>query len=336
LDSRLNTYMKLSDRRIVTQPETNELNRNANGGTELTTRKLFELLGPEQLDGVQIISSRVRHLEPGKKKIYFLHDLPEDPEASHLREAASRARFDKLVFVSNWQYQQYRNVLNIPYSKDHVVIENGVDTFEPVQKADPRTNPIQLIYTPTPHRGLELLVPAFEALAEELDYIELHVYSSFELYGWPERDAQYQKLFERCKSHPKIHYHGSQPNSVVREAYQRAHAFVYPSIWTETSCRCLIESMMSGCDSIHPNFGALPETSGGTTIMYSGTTDHATHAEIFASVLRTYVKELRETDIWDNPNYQLLRQMNQAMASRRFNWRRIIRLWELLLKEVKS
>ena len=79
----------------------NEMNKNANGGTEITTRQLFNLLDPSDLEGVQIISSRVRELDPDKLRIYHLHDLPNDPEASHLREAASRDRFDRIVFSSS-------------------------------------------------------------------------------------------------------------------------------------------------------------------------------------------------------------------------------------------
>ena len=86
----------------------NEMNKNANGGTEITTRQLFNLLDPTDLDGVHIISSRVRDLDPDKLRIYHLHDLPNDPEAAHLREAASRDRFDRIVFSSNWQYQQFQ------------------------------------------------------------------------------------------------------------------------------------------------------------------------------------------------------------------------------------
>ena len=65
--------------------ELNELNKNANGGTELVARGLLERLKPETKEGVQIINSRVRDIDPNKVVIYHLHDLPQDPEASHLK-----------------------------------------------------------------------------------------------------------------------------------------------------------------------------------------------------------------------------------------------------------
>lgn len=316
--------------------DTNELNKNANGGTELVTRELFDLLEPEDLDGIQIISSRVRALDPDKLRIYHLHDLPMDPEASHLKDAVSRDRFDRLVFVSNWQYQQYQTELGLPYTRQSRVIENGVTPIDWVEKTNPRTNPIRLIYTPTPHRGLEILVPVFEHLATLFDFIELDVYSSFKLYGWEQRDTQYQELFDRCKQNPRIRYHGTQPQEVVRKAYQDAHIFAYPSIWPETSCRCLIESMMAGCICVHPNLAALPDTSGSLTNMYDGTTDKQQHAQIFAENLARVIYALRNTDMWESSEFVRQRQITRAYANGRFGWPSVVQRWKLMIQELKA
>ena len=314
----------------------NELNRNANGGTELITRRLYDLLDPQDLDKIQIITSRVRELEPDKIRIYHLHDLPEDPEASHLKDAASRDRFDRLVFVSNWQYQQYQSVLGVPLSQQSCVIENGVDPIPFVAKADPQTSPIKLIYTSTPHRGLEILVPVFEALAEVYKNIELHVYSSFEIYGWPERDAPYQALFERCRQHPQIHYHGFQPQDVVRKAYQEAHIFAYPSIWPETSCRCLIEAMMAGCICVHPNYAALPDTAGGLTDWYQMDLDRTVHAQTFYVKLAQIIHALQNTPVWQSDGLTHRRGLTHAVATMRFGWPNVIRQWQSLVEELKT
>lgn len=314
----------------------NELNKNANGGTEITTRQLFNLFAPEELDGVQIISSRVRELDPDKLKIYHLHDLPNDPEASHLRDQASRNRFDRIVFSSNWQYQQFRTELNLPYSLQMRVIETGVEPISFVEKSDPRTSPIRLIYTPTPHRGLEILVPAFEHLATIFDFIELDVYSSFNLYGWADRDKPFEALFDRCKSHPKIRYHGTVDQETVRKAYQDAHIFVYPSIWPETSCRCLIEAMMAGCICVHPNYAALPDTSSGMTDWYDGDGDHNTHARVLVEHLAQIINALRTTDVWTSAGLLHRRQLTHTIATTRFGWPHVIRKWKNLIAELKN
>ena len=317
-------------------PEVNELNANANGGTELTVRGLYAHLSPEELEGIQIIPSRVRTLDPDKIRIYHLHDLPNDPEAAHLSDPASRERFDRLVFVSNWQYQQYQTLLGVPYSSHSCVIENGVEPLKMGQKDDPRTNPIRIIYTPTPHRGLEILVPVFEQLAMEFDFIELDVFSSFSLYGWPERDVPYQPLFDRCEQHPRIRYHGTRSQDVVRAAYQKAHIFAYPSIWPETSCRCLIEAMMAGCMCIHPNYGALPDTSAGLTHMYDGASNLQEHQQIFTESLRSAILMLRSPWLWDSDGFHQMNETMSTYANHRFGWPIIAERWRYMLRDVRS
>jgi len=313
--------------------EFNELNQDSQGGTELTTRALFNRLTREELEGVQIISSRVRELHDDKIKIYHLHDLAMDPECKHLKEKDSRARFDKLVFSSNWQYQHYRDFLGVPYSAQSCVIETGIDPipFDPVEKNKKDT--IRLIYTSTPHRGLEILVPVFMSLCKKYDNIELDVYSSFGIYGpkWEQRDAQFESLFKACRDHPKINYYGWQPNEVVREAYQKAHIFAYPCIWPETSCRSLIEAMSAGCVAVHPNFSALTDTSAGLTVQYDGDhTDPNMHANIFAHNLMYTIENVMNNDMTNMLGFI------KAYTDNRFGWDKISLRWKALINSLKA
>lgn len=307
--------------------QTNELNKNSNGGTELTTRRLYDFLDPEDLEGVQIITSRVRDLEEGKKRILHLHDLPGDPESLHLADENLRNRFDKIVFSSHWQYQQFRDQLGVPYDSRCVVIETGID---PLQFREKPKDKIRLIYTSTPHRGLELLVPVFMELAKHHNDIHLDVYSSFGIYGWEERDKPYEPLFGAIKEHPQMTYHGWQPNDVVRAAYEDAHIFAYPCIWQETSCRSLIEAMSAGCLSVHPNYSALPETSGGLTHMYNGTDNRLEHMHIFANALHNAIINFRHDDWSDGLRYI------KSYADAKHSWQGIGVKWKQLLREVKN
>ena len=102
-----------------------------------------------------------------------------------------------------------------------------------------------LIYHTTPHRGLEVLVPVIDFLANKGKKIHLDVYSSFKMYGWENRDEPYQKVFDKIKAHDNMTYHGYQPNDVIRKALKKAHMFSYPNIWPETSCIAMIEAMLS-------------------------------------------------------------------------------------------
>lgn len=258
--------------------ERNELNKNARGGTELIAERIEKLVDPSLLSKVQIIHTRVRDLDENKKKILVIHDLPGDPEVEHLKEGGWK-KFDKIVFVSNWQKELFRLIYQIEFSRC-TIIENAIDPINGNASAKPNDE-INLIYFSTPHRGLDLLYTTFDALCEEYDNLKLKVFSSFDLYGWEDRDKQFEVLFEKLKDHPKIEYSKSVTNERIREELENSHIFAYPSTWMETSCLCLIEAMSAGCACVHSSLAALPETSKGLTEMYDFTEVRQDHVNIF-------------------------------------------------------
>jgi len=281
-----------------------ELSRNAMGGTELQGKALYDHLGQEFLEPFQIIPSRVRKIEEGKIPILWLHDLPGDPESEHLKDEKSRERFKGMVFVSNWQMQMYNMQLGVPYAGNNMVLQNAIEPFTPHDKPDDGI--IRLIYHTTPHRGLGILVPVFEKICEQFDNVELDVYSSFSIYGWPERDAHFEPLFDRIKAHPKMHYHGAVPNAEVRKALQKAHIFAYPSIWPETSCIAAIEALAAGCITVCPNYAALPETTANFAWMYQFSETAHEHANRFANVLVGAIQAVasKNENLKQNLNHQ--------------------------------
>ena len=267
--------------------EVNELNKNARGGTELMQERLHGSIPAELLNKFQIIPSRVRELDPDKKKILWLHDLPHDPESEHLKDPELRKRFSKIVAVSDWQMQMYNIISGVPYAESFV-IKNAIDPI-PVEKKE-YNGTVNLIYHTTPHRGLEILIPVFEELSRIHDNIHLDVYSSFSIYGWEERDRQYQQLFDRCRAHPKITYHGAVPNEEIRQALVKSHIFAYPSIWPETSCLAAIEAMSAMNLVVCPNFAALAETCSNFAMMYQFNENKNLHAVQFAHTLDIAIK----------------------------------------------
>lgn len=262
--------------------EENEISKNANGGTEISKRTLSKYINEELSSHFQVIPSRVRELNQSKIRIYWQHDLPEDPEISHLKDSYSRDRFHKFVFVSNWQLQEYITKLNFPQDEKVTVIENPIEPFEHVEKINDKIN---LVYFSTPQRGLNILVPVFKELCSKYPNAHLHVFSSFKLYGWEEPDKQFFSLFKEIEEHPQMTYYGSVSQAELRERLKTMHILAFPSIWKETSCRVLIESMSAGLMCVHPNYGALPETSGGLTTMYQYHDDYTSHANVFAKYL---------------------------------------------------
>jgi UDP-glucose:(glucosyl)LPS alpha-1,2-glucosyltransferase len=242
------------------------LTLNANGGTEQMRSRLLKNVESELLSKVAIHFSRPTELFDDVPNILYCHDLAEDSAVSMLREDAYD--FDYYVFVSYWQRNEFINRFNLPYSKC-IVIHNAIET-EYDYDLDKPTDKIRFIYHTTPHRGLQLAYATFNALCKFHDNIHFDVYSSFSIYGWEERDKPYVDLFEKIKQHPNMTYHGAKSNADVLEGLRKAHVFLYPSIWKETSCIALIEAMNSGCLCVYPSYGALNETGSlnGNALMY--------------------------------------------------------------------
>ncbi len=296
------------------------------GGTEQMVAGLRQRMPADLLEQFNIICSRVReeNIDPNKKNILWLHDTWDDPESQHLKDAKSLDRFEKLVFVSHYQQSTYNLGLGVPYDKG-IVLQNAIVPIEAHQKPKGTVN---LIYHTTPHRGLELLVPVVEALANYgLDF-HLDVYSSFKIYGWEQRDQPYQELFERIKRHGHMTYHGFQPNSVIREALKKAHVYAYPSIWPETSGISVIEAMSAGCNVICPTLAALPETCANFGVMYPWNENNNKHANMFAGILAMVIK-----DYWADFNQERL-GLQKMYFDHYYNWDNRANQWRDFLSSM--
>lgn len=316
--------------------EVNEISAKARGGTELMMERLANSFPSEYLDKFQIIPSRVGKLDESKYRIYWCHDLAEDPATNHLANGGWQ-RFHKIVFVSYWQRDSYIRRYQIPYSKT-VVIQNaivpidGVDVEEKICSFKTK----KIIYHTTPHRGLEILVPVFEKLHQKWgNKIELDVYSSFKIYNWDERDEPYKPLFEKIQNHPAMNYYGYQPNDVVREALKEAVIFAYPSIWQETSCIALMEAMSAGCICVHPDYAALPETAANLTAMYNYHENPSNHAGALYGMLDTIIDALNKENNHEVVKSIITKQKTQlGYANMYYNWDLRKLQWDVLFQNV--
>lgn len=310
----------------------NETNKDSMGGTEQMTLELSERIDKELLQDFQIISSRVRgELDESKIRLFWAHDLPGDPESDFLKDKNNHDKFHKFVFVSNWQMQRYIDAYGIPWSKS-VVLQNAIDPLRESNMQD--LEKINLIYFSTPHRGLNILVPVFEKLCEKYDNLHLNVYSSFDLYGWKQRDEQYKELFDRINAHDKMTNHGSVEKVKIREAVSNSHIFAYPSIWAETSCLCLMEAMSAGLACVHSNYAALPETAANWTNMYQMNEHLEQHAGVFYHVLESTIIQLLNENT--RPMVASKLKSQKSYADVFYNWNARSHEWTALLTSLKN
>lgn len=303
-----------------------DMNSNARGGTELLAERMVRDINSDLLKECQIVFSRLTFpLEADKIRLYYCHDLPGDPAAKHLENGGWK-KFHRIIFVSHWQMNGFINMYGIAPSHCQVML-NSIEPIHPHEKK--KEGPIRLGYWSTPHRGLEILVPVFEQLSKDHD-IELDVYSSFDLYGWPERDEQYQALFQRCKDHEKINYHGAVSNEQLREGLKDIDILAYPSIWMETSCLTLMEAMSAGCIAVHSNLGALFETAANWTVMYQYREDPNEHAAAFMHSLNFAIENVRSEEL------QKMAVDQKRYADVFYNWEHRRTQWEMLISSFRG
>lgn len=314
----------------------NELNATAMGGSELMYMRLEKYADPDRLSHTQVILSRFRGFDESKARhILWCHDLAGDPESHKVfSDPAILQRLDYIVFVSKWQMDSfiamYSSLRTDAINDKCVVICNCIEpitdrTLVPKDK-------LNLIYTPTPHRGLDVLIPVFEKLCVDFpDKLHLDVYSSFKLYGWSDRDAQYKSLFDKMATNPNITSHGTVSNDDIRTALLNADLFLYPSIWQETSCLCLIEAMSAKCYCLATDLAAIPETTGGLVPLVRFKSNKAKLENDFYEASRFMIQQIFNLDEESAAHINGTQSLIKAYADTRYNTYGFSAVWNEIL-----
>ena len=315
---------------------TDEVGKNAMGGTELQAALLEKYVDKELLNKFQIVISRCRELQD-KQRLFWVKDLHVDPEVQKLKDPAFLKQFEYVIHNSDFQSAMYRAYLGIPWEKQHV-LKNAIEpaNIDVSDKIHPKK--VKMIYSSTPQRGLSILYAVFNELYKEDQNIELNVYSSFDIYGHYERNKPFLPLFELCKQHPGINYYGSVSHEEVLKAMNENHIMAYPCIWEETSCITAMENMSAGNLIVTNNLGALPETTAGYAMMYDYTENVQDHASRFYLEMKKAIAIIRgDSDEKVHGRYindHLFEQ--KKYADRFYNWELRAKEWTEFLKRIKD
>ena len=301
-----------------------EASKNAKGGSELIYGRVKDRVPGDLWNYFQVILSRVRELED-KPRILWFQDTSRDPEVQFLKDKESRDKFERFVFPSDWSLEKYHLDLGLEYEKS-VVLKNAIVPIPTHVK--PKEGPIRLAYISTPHRGLDVLIGAFRAL--KLENVELDIYSSFKIYGWEERDKEFEKLYQVCRDTPNVNYHGSVSNEEIRTALQQTHILAYPNVYPETACISVIEAMSAGCVVVCPNLAVLPETCANFAWMYGFVQDKTEHARKFAYVLKDAIDNFWEPSVQAGLGFQ------KQYFDMHYDIETTAKQWEMMLQTIKN
>lgn len=304
----------------------------------------------ELLDKFQIFCDSNFHiidddnvLQENKIRICWVHSSPEqNEEILNSLEVNPKPlanggwnKFHKIIFVSQYQMENWVKLYDIPRSHCSVIKH----AINPIEYREKPKDKIVLIYHSNPQRGLSILVDVFEELCEEYDNIELKVHSCLNSYknlnhihSVKNAQSEYEKsdLYKRLEKHPRIHNVGYVSDEDLRKSLASSHIFAYPNIFVENFCMSLLESMSAGILCVHPNYGALPETSCNWTMIYPYHEKKLFHQKIFYQQLKNAIKIINH----DCTKEHLKKQ--KEYVDYFFNIDKITKEWSELLKNLEN
>ena len=159
--------------------------------------------------------------------------------------------------------------------------------------------------------------------------ISLDVYSSTEIYGkdfYKKNDHNYTALYKQAEELPNVNYIGYKPNGYIREHIKDYNMYVYPSIFEETSCISLLESMAAGLYCITTNYGALFETGAEFPMYIAYDNNYRNLAEKFAYGIEASAAMLHEPTIQEHLTTQ------SSYTKKYYNWNKQASSWTRFLQ----
>ncbi len=261
----------------------------------------------------------------GPVNVLWTQHAHDQPQIQFLRMAEEREKWDRFVFISQWQKERYLDTFGIERKKC-TILRNAISpAVEHAPSGDPwfkTSRTPTLVYTSTPFRGLDVLLMAFPAIRAAFPAITLEVYSSLSIYGEDE-EGPYTVLYDMCRAMEGVQYFGSVAQSELAAALSRASILSYPNTFAETSCISVMEAMAAGCLIITARLGALPETSEGYAILLELSPDRIHYAKNFAT---TTIDTLQ--DVANNPEkYRILLDSQVNYARDTLTWAKRAREW---------
>ena len=167
---------------------------------------------------------------------------------------AALRRADRLISPSAFLREQMLRFGVDPARILH--LDNGQDlsVFAAVPRSRPPQRPLRFGYVGTParHKGVHLLVEAFQAVDPAA--ATLHVHGDLGIF--PEYGAE---LRRRAADRPHVHFPGPFAPARVAQVYADLDVLVLPSLWYENSPLTIHEAHRSGLPVICARTGGMPE-----------------------------------------------------------------------------
>ena len=203
------------------------------------------------------------YLEEGSKKIIWF----QDAYFAEPTMAGVFNRADAIVCSSPWhrQYIAHRYGHGID-AKKISIIPLGIrkELFTQITKKDP----MKVIYSSNPDRGLYTLVDMWEEISKGVPGIQLYVYYGWEgLKTWSSEqswkssiDRQMQDTHMKLSKFNNVHFTGRLPKKQLAKEMLSSTLCLYPNNFWETFCLTAYETQAAGTPMITTDLGAMKTT----------------------------------------------------------------------------
>jgi 2-polyprenyl-3-methyl-5-hydroxy-6-metoxy-1,4-benzoquinol methylase/glycosyltransferase involved in cell wall biosynthesis len=194
--------------------------------------------------------------------LLWMHDLAMGRNAKGTQ--ALMWNVDKLLMVSKYAVDQYRQVTGLPEDLFYQT-RNGLDLLAMPTQREPRLKR-RLIYSARPERGLDVLLRDImpKLLAQDPD-LQLHVF------GYHNPVEHLQHFYDECKRYGErlgghVVFREPLTKAKLYEEYNLGGCYVYPTpsprarMFAEVSCISAMEAQACGLPIVTSARGALPET----------------------------------------------------------------------------
>jgi len=246
-----------------------------------------------------------------KVNIWWLHDLALGRHAAAV--AGALANIDRVFTVSQFHKHQVGAVYGIPENHIHATA-NGVDYQVFMGRRRPRRRK-HICFAARPERGLTELVGP-DGIMERLgSHYHLHVAGYDNTV--PAMAEFYRWVWGRCDAMANVTRHGALGKRELYKLLASCQVYCYPTVFEDTSCILVLESLAAGTPVIGCAHAAIPETAagGGAALvpLRNGAVD-----------IKAVINEIRQVcgddDLW--------RKMHRRALEKRQGWDAIAEEWE--------
>ncbi len=165
---------------------------------------------------------------------------------------------EKILCVSEYQKKTFNQYFNVLLDK-MFVLGNSIDSN--LYTGYVKRNINKLIFASIPYKGIEVLNDIFNTVCTKTqrDDIELHLFTSMNLYNEPDGDKEYINEFNILNNNNGVKLHNVVSMKELSRELLSSSMILFPNTYPETFSMLCTQAQASGCIPISTNMGALNE-----------------------------------------------------------------------------